>query len=133
MAGNKKKTVELGPLPVAKINKAVCLELEPGDTVFTGHAQKHAQRRHPDDFDRCLPHVGQVIADPAYIGDDFRNSGKIELIRMIPALKGDALLVAVIIEPDHEGRYHVASMYPISQRDVDIRRAKGYLRNAPLK
>jgi len=61
-----------------------------------------------------------------YLGDDFANHGKIELISRIPAL-GDALLVAVDVTMDRQGRYNVASFYQISQAKIDNRKDKGRL------
>jgi len=48
-----------------------------------------------------------VIKEPPYLGDEFKNPGKIELIRRAPGGKGP--LVAIVIEPDEEGRYRVAN------------------------
>lgn len=118
--------LHLGPLPVHVINKTLGLELEPGDVVFSSGAQRHAFRSHPGDFGNCLPHVGGVVTKPAYLGDDFKNPGKIELVARIPAM-GSGLLVALVIEPDADGRYQVASMYPISARKIENRRQAQHL------
>lgn len=113
--------LELGPLPTDVIEATLGIEVEPGPVVFTVSNQKHAQREHPEDFGRCLPHIGTVIAQPMFLRDDFKNKGKIEIISRIPAL-GSGLLVAIEIEPDEQGRYRVSSMYPISQKKIDNRR-----------
>lgn len=116
----------LGPLPVDKINKALGLELEPGDVVLTVGTQRHALKRHPSDYARCQPHVGGVVIDPSYIGDDFENPGKIELVARVPAI-GSGLLVAVLVEPNVDGNYVVTSFYPISERTIENRRQNGRL------
>ena len=116
-----------GDIPVKAINDALGLELDAGRAVMSVNAQRHAQRRHPDDFARCFPHIAGVIANPLYARDDFANDGKVELIGKPPAL-GDYLLVAVEISRDSDGRYNVASFYPISERKVANRRASGHLR-----
>lgn len=118
--------LDFGPLPVDLINRATGLELEPGNAFFSINAQKHAAKRHPLDYSRCLPHVAAVIADPMYLGDDFNNRGKIELVARIAAL-GNALLVAVEVTKDDNGRYNITSFYPISQKKIDNRREKGRL------
>ena len=118
--------LDLGPLPVDLINRATGLELEPGNAFLSINAQKHAAKRHPLDYSRGLPHVAAVIANPMYLGDDFNNRGKIELVARIAAL-GSALLVAVEITTDHHGRYNVTSFYPIAQWKIDSRRYKGHL------
>lgn len=122
-----KKTPDLvlGPLPVEAINKTLELELDEGDVVFTGAAQKHAASRHPDDYAKCLPHVAAIVANPLYLGDDFENEGKIELVGR-PL--GTPILVAVSIEKDARGRYHVVSVYPVSEGTIEGRRKKGRLK-----
>lgn len=117
----------LGPLPTDAINRTLGLDLEPGDVIFTAAAQAHAYRNHPDDFPRCLPHVGPVVAQPNYMGDDHKNPGKIELVTRIAAL-GGGLLVAIVVEQDGNGQYNVASLYPIGERKIDNRRQRGHLR-----
>ncbi len=77
----------------------------------------------------CLPHVAAVVAEPLCIGDDLRNPGRIELIGRVPAI-GAFLLVAVTIERDVAGRYNVCSFYPISDKKIQPRRERGFLRVA---
>lgn len=119
--------LELGPLPAHKINLTLGLELNAGPVVLTANAQRHAARRHPADYARCLPHVAAVILNPLYIGDDFENFGSIELIGRIVAL-GSGLLVAVSVTPDARGRYEVRSFYPVSEQKIAGRLDKGFLR-----
>jgi hypothetical protein len=121
--------LNLGPLPTGIINSTLDFDLEDGDVHLSINAQKHAARRHPYDYARCLPHVAAVIAEPMYLGDDFANHEKIEMIRGIPAL-GSALLVAVEVTRDQHGRYNITSFYPISQGKIDARRQKGRLKIA---
>lgn len=129
---NNPVLLELGPLPTDVIEATLGIEVEPGPVVFTVSNQKHARARHPDDFGRCLPHIGAVIANPMFLRDDYKNAGKIELISRVPAL-GSGLLVAIEIEPDAQGRYRVASMYPVSQKKIDGRREAGTLLIAKRK
>ncbi|MBP2233130.1 hypothetical protein J2847_006465 [Azospirillum agricola] len=124
--------LELGPLPVDIIEATLGIEVELGPVVFTVSNQKHALNKHPEDFGRCLPHIGTVVAKPTYLRDDFKNHGKIELISRVPAL-GNGLLIAVEIIPDEQGRYRVASMYPISDKKIDQRRGAGTLKIAKGK
>jgi hypothetical protein len=99
----------IGPLPHDVINKTLGMELHPGEVIFTRAAQIHAARRHPAEFPHCLPHVGTVVLNPLYIGDDGRNPEKIELIARIQAL-GQPLLVA------HQCRAVVRRELPCLQR-----------------
>ncbi len=118
--------LDFGPLPVDLINRTTGLELETGNVFFSINAQKHSAKRHPLEYSKALPHVAAVIADPMYLGDDFKNPGKIELVSHVAAL-GNALLVAVEVTIDHDGHYNVTSFYPISQKKIDNRREKGRL------
>lgn len=124
----RKKKVPLffGPVPVEPINKALDMELEPGDAVMSANAQKHAQRRHPVDYSRCQPHVAAVLTNPLYARDDFKNNGSIEMVGK-PGNLPDYLLVAVEVVLDSEGRYNVTTFYPISDKKVENRRASGHL------
>jgi len=117
----------LGPLPVDWINRTLGHELEPGDVIFSVRAQRHALKNHPDDYPKCLPHVGSVVQNPHYLGDDLKNPGKIEMVSRIPAL-GGGLLVALVIEPDADGRYNVSSCYPVGEKKIENRRQGGYLK-----
>jgi len=122
-------TMELGPLPVDTINLTLDRELDPGDVILTPIIQAHVQRRHPDEYARCLPYVGSVVTNPLYIGDDFANEGKIELIARIASL-GSGLLVAVSVALNIRGRYEVRSFYPVSEKKIENRIGKGYLKRA---
>ncbi len=120
-----------GDVPVAAINDALALELDAGQAVMSTNALKHARRRHPRDFAMCLPHVASVVTNPLYVRDDFKNDGKIELVGR-PGSLGGFLLVAVEITLDDDGRYNVASFYPISEAKVEKRRDSGHLRRIRL-
>jgi hypothetical protein len=117
----------LGPLPVDDINCTLGLELEPGQVVLTGGAQIHAMREHPIEYPICLPHLASVIIEPVYVGDDFDNPGKIEIIGFVPQISGH-VLIAVGIERNKDGNFHVRSFYPVSRQKIQNRREKGFLR-----
>lgn len=116
----------LGPLPAEQINKALSLELEPGNVVLSAGAQKHARNSHPEEYARCLPHVAAVALNPLYVGDDFKNAGKIELVSRVPAL-GGGMLVAISIERDDGGDYAVTSFYPVGEKKIENRRQSRHL------
>jgi len=94
---------------------------------MSGRAQIHAAKSHPEDYSRCAPHIAAIVTNPLYVGDDFKNGGKIEMISRVPAI-GSAILVAVNIEIDPNGEYNVASFYPISEKKIQNRLDKGYLK-----
>ena len=126
------QSLQFGAFPVALVNRLLRLELEPGGTVMSAGAQPHARRRHGEDYSRSLPHVAGVINSPLYIGDDFRNAGKIELVGRPPGWDDEALLIAVEIIRDAGGNYNIVSCYPISETKVQSRREKGRLASAAM-
>jgi hypothetical protein len=117
-------------LPADTINRTIETELEIAEVVLTRAAQTHAARRHPADYPKCFPHLARVIANPLYIGDDYRNPGYIELISAIPGPPPEFMLVAVNLELNEYGQYEVASFYLISEKKIASRRGKGYLKVA---
>ena len=125
----KRKELLLGQLPVAKINNALELELIAGEVIFSVGAQVHAERNHPDEYLICLPYLAGIITDPLYIGDDHKNRG-IELIGRIAAAEA-MVLVAINLERDEAGRYHVLSFYTVKREKIEGRRQKGFLKIAP--
>lgn len=125
----KRKELSLGQLPVAKINKALELELIAGEVIFSVGAQVHAERRHPAEFLLCLPYLAGIIANPLYIGDDHKNAG-IELISRVVAANA-MVLVAINLERDEAGRYHILSFYTVKAEKIESRRQKGFLKVAP--
>lgn len=127
--GPKLYELRPGSFPEDIVYQTLDLEVDPGEVVFSVPAQKHAQRRHPEDAPLIVPHLSQVIEDPTYVGDDFRNPGKIEFVRSIPGSGGQSALVAVTVEKDGDGVYNICSSYLISQSEVDKKRAKGILKN----
>lgn len=127
----KKSDLAICDLPVASINFTLNLELEPGAVVLTRAYQVHAERRHPDDFARCLPHLAAIISNPLYMGDDFDNPDGIELVGKMPGLH-EFLFVAIKLEPDEFGRYQVATFYLATQGKINSRREKRFLKVAQL-
>ena len=66
------------------------------------------------------------MASPHYMGDDFKNPGKIELVARVPSL-GSGVLVAISVEKDEAGRYNVCSLYPVAEKMVDNFRQTQFL------
>lgn len=124
----KTQATVLCPLPCDLINHTLKMELAEGEVVLTRAAQIHAHRRHPEEFPLCFPHLAEVIADPLYVGDDFDNAG-IELVRRVPTIN-QYMLVAVRLEINAAGQYEIASFYTVSEKKIESRRAKGFLKVA---
>jgi hypothetical protein len=129
---NKNKLFDIFPgnIPEEMIYATLGVEVDPGQVKFSAPAQRHAHARHPQDVPLIIPYLSQVISDPLYMGDDFRNPGKIELVRFIPGTSGKAALIAITIEKNEsDGFYHVCSSYLITQAEVDRKRSKGILKH----
>jgi len=105
--------------------------VEPGEVIFSVPAQNHANKNHPGHAELIIPHLSQVIENPMYVGDDFNNVGKIELVRMIPGSGGKSALVAVTVKMD-KGYYNICSSYLITQSEVDKKRNKRILKNVKV-
>src|SRR6266540_3841336 len=95
-----------GDIPVDAIRFTLGIELDAGEVTMSANAQRHAARRHPNDYGRCLPCVSSVIASPLYLGDDFRNGGAVEFVGR-PLRLGHPLLIAVEINIDSAGHYNL--------------------------
>lgn len=123
---SKNPDLIIGPMPVGAVNKTLGTEIEAGDVILTRGAQRHANKRHPQDYPKCLPHLASVIANPRYIGDDHSNSG-IEIWGYVGAI-GALVLVAVELIPDGDGCYQISSFYMVSEKKAHARRLKGFLK-----
>ena len=131
--GPKLYKLRPGNFPDNIVYKTLGIEAEPGEVIFSVPAQNHANRNHPGDAALIIPHLSQVIEEPMYVGDDFNNAGKIELVRMIPHSGGRSALIAVTVERDNKGFYNICSSYLITQSEVDKKRSKGILKNVKVK
>jgi hypothetical protein len=131
--GPKLYKLRPGNFPDNIVNKTLDMEVDPGEVIFSVPAQNHANRNHPGDAALIIPHLSQVIEDPMYVGDDFNNVGKIELVRMIPNSGGKSALIAVTVEMDDKGFYNICSSYLITQSELDKKRTKGILKNVKKK
>ena len=124
---NRIYSVFPGSLPVEDISRTLGIELDPGEVVFTVPAQKHAIGRHPQDVPVITPHLSGIIESPMYMGDDLKNPGKIEFVSKIRGHSGGAL-VAIAIETNADGRYHICSAYLISDSELDRKKSKQILK-----
>ena len=123
--------LDFGPLPAERVNAVLGTELEEGPVHMSGLAHRHAARDHPDDYADYFRHVATVIADPTFIGQAPKHRENFEMIRRIPGGDGRALLIAVGVEMDEQGRYRVKSVYSITSAELERKRAKGTVKLAP--
>jgi hypothetical protein len=121
----RNRTLNLGPLPVALINRTLGRQLRPGPVVFRAAEQDHAHERHGADYLRCLPFVGLAIASPTFIGQSPRHPEGFELVKVTS--DGLHVLVALAVVADGSGAYPVQSLYPISKSTAMRRLRKSHL------
>ncbi|WP_420605622.1 hypothetical protein [Novosphingopyxis sp.] len=118
--------LDLGPLPVGQINKVLGLNLVAANAHFSVRAQTHSLTRHPEDFELCRRYVGQIVANPDYVGQAPGQTSGFELIGEISGERA-IILVAIKLRVDHSGRYIVASTYPIDRNKLERRLRKGFI------
>ena len=129
---NRFKYTDLYPCdaPVEIIYKTLGIEMDAGRVKFSAPAQRHAFDRHPVDFPMIVPHLGPLLTSPLYLGDDFRNPGKIELVGRFRGYDGAALVSLTVARNDRDGCYHVCSTYLITQATLDKKLQKQILKVA---
>lgn len=89
-------------------------------------AQKHALKRHPEDFPKCLPYLQEVVETPSLCGQSPHQLDGFELIKEIDD-QGLIVLVAVKITRSSSGIYIASSTYLIDKNTIDRRVRKGFL------
>lgn len=89
-------------------------------------AQRHAMKRHPDDFPRCLPFLSEVIETPSLCGQSPHHADGFELVKEIDD-EGLIVLVALNIERSSSGLYIATSTYVIDQDKAERRVRKKHL------
>lgn len=112
------KTIHLGPLPVAAINRHLGLNLAPGNVVFFAHTQEHALERQPGRRHICFPHLGDVVADPTHVGQKEQHKGEsFHLIRVV--VGGPIILLGIRLKPLKSGVYTAKTTHPLKQKDLE--------------
>lgn len=110
-----KKTIVLGPLPVAIIARCLGLTLREGDLVFYPHAQKHAFGKDATRHTICTPHLAATVTAPTHVGQQPKYKGiGFDLVRVVPD-GGPIILIGIgQLEPlPKRGVYTLKSVYPI--------------------
>ncbi len=125
---HKYRPIDFPALPVDLINRILGTELEPGPAHMSGLAHRHAATDHAADYPICIANLAAVIAEPTFIGQAPKHSENIELIRRVPGAGGAAVLVAVGIQLDADGRYRIKSMYLVGEAELNSKRAKGTIK-----
>lgn len=125
----KFKAVQVASLPVGPIGRALELDLDAAPLLFSRGAQKHAHDRHAEDFDLCLANFERLVSNPLYAGDDVKNPGKFEIVSRLQVENVPVhMLIAITLEIQADGCYHVTSCYRLNEAIVTNRREKDRLR-----
>jgi phage-Barnase-EndoU-ColicinE5/D-RelE like nuclease2 len=120
--------ITFGPLPTDLINELLGTELRAGAVRLSARAHEHIAEDHPRDYEVCISHLAITIADPTFVGQSPRQSRNFEMIRRVAGPDGEAVLVAVSLEPDRAGYYRVVSSYLVTSDNIDRKRASAGLR-----
>ncbi len=119
----KYPAIRIGPLPVEKINKALGVDLDPGEVWVSQAAHAHIAIDHPDDYPFIIEAIFEIVAAPLYVGQDPKHSADFYIVRaMPPGSPNPHGLVAIGFERNAFGSYNVRTAYSISQATVDTRR-----------
>ncbi len=122
---SKLRNLVLGVLPADRL-AVTGLGLEAVPVRFTIAAQKHAIKRHPDEFHLCRPYLERTVKTPTYVGQSPKHEGNgFELV--FESEQGDLLILLAVRLKQVGGAYIVTSVYPINQDKLARRLRKGFL------
>lgn len=120
--------LDLGPLPVDTINRALGTEMELGNARLSRTAHRHMAKDHPNDYPACIAALRDAVAAPTFVGQAPDQPRNFEMIRRIGRSDGRVVLVAISLEQDAAGTYAVRSCYLLEPEKVDARRRDGRLK-----
>ena len=101
------KFISLGPLPVEAINKALDTELEPGEARLSATAHRHMAEDHSNDYPACIAALAEAVASPTFVGQAPNHIRNFEMVKRVPRLDRQSVLVAIGMEADENGSYRV--------------------------
>ena len=125
--------VVFGPLPVDLINEALGTELESGNVRLSERAHGHIVKAHADDYPICVEAIPAALAAPTYIGQAPKHGDGFELVKRLNRISGQAVLVAIGLEPTTSGEYRVTSNYLLTAEEVERKRQVGTLKTPKPK
>lgn len=105
-----------------EINKALGTDLAPGKGWLSSVAHEHMYRDHEADYAHCFAHLDDTFGRPTYVGQAPKHGRNFELLRRYQLVDKPWMLIAVGLEPNKQGNYHVRSCYLVSDDDVQRRR-----------
>lgn len=105
------KGINLGPLPVDRINRTIGTTLLPGKVTVSKIAHQHIAVDHPNEYADIMAALPGLIANPAFIGQDPAHPHAFYLVDALQTAVGSFALVAIAFTRSKGGTYKVASAY----------------------
>lgn len=104
-------------------NEIAGLSIPAGPIFIADGVTTHIRKRHPECL-RYIPHIGEIIAMPDYIGNNPREPNSVEFVKMLD----QHVQVAVKLDTS-KGYLFVASLYEVPAGKVERRLHSGRLKS----
>lgn len=104
-------SLNLGELPVDRINRTIGTVLVAGHVTVSKKAHQHMAEKHSAEYAEMMEALPGMIANPAFIGRDPAHPHAFYLVDSLETKVGSFALVAIAFERSPEGTYKVASAY----------------------
>ena len=120
--------------PIAFISKAVInilgLNISPNTPVFIGETNiEHIKSRHPYEYEKYFPDIGQIIESPDYVGLSPKDNSM--LFVKLYEVNGEYIRVAVKITSS--GRCYAKTLHLLSTCNAERYIEKGTLKKLDIK
>lgn len=103
--------LNLGPLPVDRINRTAGWQLLAGDVTVSKIAHEHIALAHPIEYADIMAALPGLIANPAFLGQDPSHPHAFYLVDALTTAVGAFAMVAIGFRRSTGGTYKVASAY----------------------
>ena len=93
--------------------------MAPGRAWFSSMVHAKTAKKHANDYNIVMRHLGACCEVPTYIGVHAKHPGNVELILDV-VLPDETVhvLVAVVLQQNPRGNYNVDSAYCISEVEI---------------
>jgi hypothetical protein len=105
--------LNLGPLPVSRINATIGTSLAPGEVTVSKAAHAHIALDHPTEYPAIMAALANIVANPAFVGQDPKHPHAFYLVEAVTSPLGSHALVAIGFQRDKTGHYRVKSAYAL--------------------
>jgi hypothetical protein len=115
------KGLNLGPLPVDRINRTIGTALLPGKVTVSKIAHEHIAVKHPLEYAQIMAVLPGLVANPAFIGRDPAHPHAFYLVDSMEVGPGSFAMVAIAFARSKGGTYKVASAYGLKASQLTSR------------